>query len=50
MAKESKNKVIRASRQPILRDLTDPKVIAAIWEEADRAGRADRVRRVTRLA
>ena len=47
---KSKIKVIRPIRPTKLRDLTDPKVIASIWEEADRAGRDDRARRAMHLA
>jgi hypothetical protein len=41
---------VTAPRRPVLRDLTNPAVIRSIWEDADRAVRADRVRRAARIA
>lgn len=40
---------VAVPKKPVVRDLTNPKVIESIWADADRAVRADRARRRRRI-
>lgn len=40
---------VTSPRKPVVRDFTNPSVIKAIWDDADRAVRADRALRTAQV-